>query len=274
MNKRRPATEWLKWYKKIVLYIFYSLAEGAIIAIESIERLLGGDVSVIKKEYGRREGDTIRVVADKEIDYQKALPPLVELMRKATRLCDVQFSGIMKGIDRRPRSISVAGNFPGSPRDFTFRTMGYLSSKGRVVEIIRLLAGKGIEMNVLSAVAMKLPDEVKSTRAVLQSLSARVRELRLTKMMGIREDQKTIEVPDLVGGLSLSDDVNPSLVYIDMTGDSDRFIAVAGRTFAAGGLPKCYGLADPDAGTVLPIVVDEEEMGRQEDSAALVLFGI
>ena len=85
MNKRRPATEWLKWYKKIVLFIFYSLAEMVIIAIESIERLLGGDVSVIKKEYGRREGDTIRVVADKEIDYQKALPPLVELSRRRQR---------------------------------------------------------------------------------------------------------------------------------------------------------------------------------------------
>jgi hypothetical protein len=273
MKKKRPATEWLKWYKKIVLYIFYSLAEGAIIAIESIERLLGGDVSVIKKEYGRREGETIRVVADKEIDYQRALPPLVELMRKATRLCDVQFTGIMKGLDRRPRSISVAGNFPGSPRDLTFRTIGYLSTKSRAVDMIRLLAGRGIEMNVLSAVAMKLPDDVTTTRAVLQSLSARVRELRLTKMRGIREYQDFVDVPDLLAGLSLSDDFNPSLVYIDMTNDSDRFISVAGRTFASTGLPRCYGLADPDVGTVLPIVVDEG-MDRQDNSAALILFGI
>ena len=273
MKKRRPATEWIKWYRKIFLYIFYTLAEWVIVAVESVERFLSGEVSVFRKEHGRGEGDTIRVIADREIDYQRALPPLVELMRKTTRLCDVQFSEIMKGLDRRPRTISVAGSFPGPPREFTFRTFGYLSTKGRALEIIKLLSGRGMEMEVLSAIAMKLADDGASIKAVLQSLSAQVRELRLAKMEGIREGLDKIDVPDLVGGLVFSGDMNPSLVYIDISGDSDRFISMAGRAFAAEGIPKCYGLADPEAGTVLPIVVDKEPEDK-EGSAALMLFGI
>lgn len=273
MKKKRPATEWFKWYKKLVLFAFYSIAEVVIIAIESIERLLGGDVSVIKKEFDRREGETIRVVADTEIDYQKALPPLVELMRKATRLCDTQFSEIMKGVDRRPRTITVAGSFAGSPRDFTFRTIGYLSTKSKAVEMIRMLAGRGIEMEVLSAVGMRHADDANSIKAVIQSLSARVRELRLARMKGIREGRAKIDVPDIIGGLSFSADMNPSLVSIDVSGDSDRFISVAGRAFAANSLPKCYALADPDVGAVLPIIIDEAPES-QDEAAALLLFGI
>ncbi|MDP8247509.1 MAG: hypothetical protein P9M00_05180 [Candidatus Tritonobacter lacicola] len=273
MKKRRPATEWFKWYKKIVLYVFYSLAEGVIIVIESIERLLGGDVSILTRESGRNEGDTIRVVADKEIDYQKALPPLVELMKKATRLCDVHFSEIMKGVDRRPRTIAVEGLPPEIPRELAFRTIGYLSTKRRAAEMIKLLAGRGMEMNILSAVAMRLEGEGVSSKAVLQSLGARVRELRLAKMKGIREEPTKMDVPDLLGGLGFSADENPSLVYIDVSRDSDRFISVAGRVFAADGLPKCCGLADPDAGTVLAIVIDEE-MADEDEPAALILFGI